>query len=150
MNRRQFNIGLAAAATTPVIPLKPAMAAPLKTAPPMAYLFGELIARARGEVDAGFLARRLSLTTDMAQGLMKELAENGVIGRVGVTGAAQALNPMQLTAQSSHTAKAAVKTVTKHVENAVKAVLEDEDQAQAPDEEDPTSDPSGILAQRAP
>jgi len=59
-------------------------------------MFADLIARSRGTVDAGFLARTLRLSPDMANGVMQELVANKVITAPSAGGLAQALNPLKL------------------------------------------------------
>ena len=61
----------------------------------MAYMFADLIARSRGSVDAGFLARRLQLPTDAASQIMGDLAANGVVRAPGLGGVARAVSPFE-------------------------------------------------------
>ena len=98
MNRREFTASLAAAVAAPALPLGATAAAPAAAmAPPMGtYMFADLIARSRGTVDAGFLARTLRLSPDMANGVMQELVANKVITAPSAGGLAQALNPLKL------------------------------------------------------
>ena len=107
MNRREFTASLAALVTSPTLPLPvaPAAAAPVAATNSMAYMFADLIARSRGSVDAGFLARRLQLPTDAASQIMGDLAANGVVRAPGLGGVARAVSPFefQLPLQSPKT-----------------------------------------------
>lgn len=98
MNRREFTASFAALVASPAVPLTTASAAPVAatTSTSMAYMFADLIARSRGSVDAGFLARRLKLTPDSANQVMADLAANKVIGAPGLGGVAQAVNPLKI------------------------------------------------------
>ena len=95
MNRREFTASLAALVASPAVPLPALSAAPVAatTNSSMAYMFADLIARSRGTVDAGFLARRLKLTAGTAQQVMSDLAANNVIGAPGLGGVANAVKP---------------------------------------------------------
>jgi DNA-binding Lrp family transcriptional regulator len=65
-----------------------------------------MIARARGTVDAGFLARRLRLSPEMAQTLMRQMVSDGVIKAPGLGGLAKAVKPFELDVVASHPVKA--------------------------------------------
>ena len=97
MNRRDFNTSLAALLAAPAIPLPAATAASaaVPAAAPHTYLFADFIARARGRVDAGFLARQLGLSNSAARDLVQELVANNVISSPALSGVARAVNPLK-------------------------------------------------------
>jgi hypothetical protein len=108
MNRREFTASLAAAIAAPALPLSamaPASAAPVAL-PSGTYLWAEFIAKARGHVDAGFLARRLQLSPMQAAQVMQDLVSNGAVRSAGLTGMAEATKPFRFPTQTSRSASA--------------------------------------------
>jgi hypothetical protein len=115
MNRRDFNIRLAALGATPLAPALPATAA---TAPAtlsgkalMHYPWAARYARVHDACSPDRLARVFRLAPETAGQIFAKLQADGVISAPGLTGIARATNPINLdlqfspsTAQSTRTA----------------------------------------------
>ena len=108
MNRREFTASLAAAMTAPVLPLTAATSsgASAVALPNGTYMWADFIARARGHVDVGFLARRLNLTSAQALQVMQELVRNGAVRSAGFAGLAQATKPFKYPTATNKSATA--------------------------------------------
>lgn len=126
MNRREFTASLAALVAAPALPLPAATRAAAPALPPATYLWADLIARSRGSVDAGFLARRLGLTSDMAHSVMDQLITDGVLKTPGLTGLAKASNPIRFDARPTTKMARSLESAKRKFRDVVKEQLSDE------------------------
>ena len=97
MNRREFNTSLAAVAAAPFLPLPAAAASRPAALPAGTYAWAKLIARAQNKCSPAMLARHLRIAPDAAGQVFNELLHDGVLRAPGVTGSAQASQPIDTT-----------------------------------------------------
>lgn len=125
MNRREFNTFLGAAIAAPTMPLPTAAASAQVTLPPATYLWADLIARARGTVDAGFLARRLNLSAEAAQHVMGQLVQNGAVHAPGIGGLAKAVKPIDYLPNGSAVTVKSTVEASRSLRDPIETLLED-------------------------
>lgn len=110
MNRRQFTASLGAVSGTPALPFTSAQAVIAATvtpiAPPKAYAWAQLIARAQATTSPAKLARLLRVSPDVAQDLFDNQACDGILRTPSAAGIAQASHPLQTTGHSATMPKA--------------------------------------------
>ena len=110
MNRREFNIRLAALGTAPLAPAlstsaagatAASAAAPLSGKALMHYPWAARYARVHDACSPGRLARAFHLAPDTASEIFAKLQADGVISAPGLTGIARATNPINWDLQFS-------------------------------------------------
>ncbi|MFK7834617.1 MAG: hypothetical protein AB8B60_00220 [Sulfitobacter sp.] len=110
MNRRQFNLSLAAGAAAFSAPLGVTAAVAPQTAsvPAGTYAWAQLIARTQNRCSPAMLMRHLRLSPDAATALFNEMIRDGVLRAPGAAGMARAVQPINATGAKAPTLRETV------------------------------------------